>query len=77
MNPQACAVIIVFSTSHAMKIEKRLKARGIQGKMIPVPREISADCNMGMEARVQDADSLAAVLAGVKIDCEIVHWPRE
>ena len=47
MIHRAHVVIIVFSTSHAMKIEKRLKARGIEGKMIPVPPHLSSDCAVG------------------------------
>jgi bacterioferritin-associated ferredoxin len=44
MSENAYAVILVYSTSHAMRIEKLLKARGVACKMIPVPRQISSDC---------------------------------
>lgn len=38
------AVILVYSISHAIRIEGMLKKRGIEAKMIPVPRHLSSDC---------------------------------
>ncbi|MBN1265020.1 MAG: DUF3343 domain-containing protein, partial [Anaerolineales bacterium] len=32
--------IIVYSTSHALRIEELLKQQGIPNKLIPVPRHI-------------------------------------
>ena len=40
------AVILVYSTSHAIKIEKALKAAGVACRMIPVPRHLSSDCGV-------------------------------
>jgi hypothetical protein len=46
MNGEGYAVILVYSTSHAVRIEKLLAERGISCKMIPVPRQISSDCGV-------------------------------
>ena len=46
MSSESYAVILVHSTSHAMRIEKLLGKRGITCKMIPVPRQISSDCGV-------------------------------
>ena len=47
MTPaQTYCVALFDSVSHAMKAEKILKAEGIQHKIIPVPRSISADCGV-------------------------------
>lgn len=68
------AVILVYSTSHAMHIEKLLGQRGIACKMIPVPRQISSDC--GVCIRIPRAHAEAAretvEAAGIEIQ-EIVH----
>lgn len=40
------AVILVDSTSHAIRIEKILGQVGIETKMIPVPRHLSSDCGV-------------------------------
>jgi hypothetical protein len=46
MTPPEYAVILVRSTSHAMRVEKLLRDEGIICKMIPVPRHISSDCGV-------------------------------
>ncbi len=58
MNGESYAVILVYSTSHAMRIEKLLAEQGIACKMIPVPRQISSDC--GVCIRILRADVAAA-----------------
>ena len=58
MSSESYAVILVYSTSHAMRIEKLLGKRGIACKMIPVPRQISSDC--GVYIRIARAQVEAA-----------------
>ncbi len=58
MTGQANAVIIVYSTNHAMHLERLLMGIGIACKMIPVPRHISSDC--GVCLRIGRADIEAA-----------------
>jgi hypothetical protein len=43
---QTYCVALFDSVSHVMKAEKILKAAGVQHKIIPVPRSISADCGV-------------------------------
>jgi hypothetical protein len=44
MNTLEYSVILVHSTSHAVKAEQVLARAGIASKLIPVPRQISSDC---------------------------------
>jgi hypothetical protein len=46
------AVILVDSTSHAMRIERLLNTQHIRNKLIPVPRHLSSDC--GVCVRIAD-----------------------
>jgi hypothetical protein len=46
MSDPEYAVILVYSTSHALRAEKLLAEVGILGKLIPVPRHISSDCGV-------------------------------
>ena len=48
------AVILLPSTSYAIRGEKLLKQEGLSCRLIPVPRHISSDC--GSCIRVQRAD---------------------
>ncbi len=70
MTDELYIVILVYSTSYALRIEKVLVGAGISCKLIPVPRQISSDC--GVCVRIARADreaALAAVeTAGVEIE---------
>ncbi|MGD8458679.1 MAG: DUF3343 domain-containing protein [Anaerolineales bacterium] len=49
--------VVVYSTSHAIQIEKMVSEIGIECKLIPVPRQISSDC--GVCVRIQQGDATA------------------
>ena len=40
------AVILVYSTSYALRAEKFLRNAGILCKLVPVPRHLSSDCGV-------------------------------
>ncbi len=67
MSGEAYAAILVYSTSHAMRIEKLLAERGITCKMIPVPRQISSDCGVCIRILRGDVESAHAAIAAGKI----------
>ena len=54
MSDQQYAVILVYSTSYALRAEKVLNKAGIACKLIPVPRKLSSDC--GVCVRIDRAD---------------------
>lgn len=58
MNSSNHSVVLVYSTSHAIRLEKLLKAGNIPCKLIPVPRHLSSDC--GVCVRFDD-DHRAAI----------------
>ncbi len=64
------AVILVPSTSHALRAEKILQRAGIACKLIPVPRHLSSDC--GVCVRIGREDETAARAALQQADLEIV-----
>ena len=41
-----CTVLTFQSTTEAMAMEKRCRERAIPGRLIPVPREITAGCGL-------------------------------
>jgi hypothetical protein len=73
MTPQEYAVILVYSTSYAIRAEKVLLKTGIRSKMIPVPRHLSSDC--GVCVRIERADKEAAqqALEEVGVEMDSVH----
>lgn len=46
MSRDVYAVVLVYSVSHAIRIEKILKGLEIPCKLIPVPRHLSSDCGV-------------------------------
>lgn len=45
MNKQTYLIIAFHSTSHALDLEEKAQNR-MQGRLIPLPREISAGCGL-------------------------------
>ena len=70
MNGEAYAVILVYSTSHAMRIEKLLAERQIACKMIPVPRRISSDCGVCIRILRGHVDDARGAVAATRIEIQ-------
>ncbi len=44
-----CYAVVTFHTTHAaFQAEKAIRAAGIEGKLIPPPRDITADCTIAL-----------------------------
>ncbi|MCI0515300.1 DUF3343 domain-containing protein [candidate division KSB1 bacterium] len=56
MNAPQYVVILVYSTSHAMRIEQLLIRAKIECKLIPVPRQLSSDCGVCVRLHLHDKD---------------------
>ena len=63
-------VITFHTTSAAMAMEALCAERGLPGRLIPVPREITAGCGMAFRAEPEQEQSLleAANGAGIQVD---------
>ncbi len=62
MSKSRHAVILVASSSHAMRAEHVLHNSGIETKLIPVPRTLSSDCGICVRILATDVSNAAAVL---------------
>ena len=59
MREKNLTVIITFvSTTQAMAMESRGKKTGFEGRIIPVPREISASCGLAWKCGGQNQDTV-------------------
>jgi hypothetical protein len=67
------AVIIVYSTSHALQIEKLLLGEGITCKLIPVPRQISTNCGVCVRIYRRDIEMVLEAITGTHIQIEGIH----
>ncbi len=73
MTAHEYAVILVHSTSHAMRAEKVLCDQGIACKMIPVPRHISSDCGVCVRILHQDIDAARRVVEAASVEIESIR----
>ena len=63
-------VVSFYTTSAAMETEKRCRANGLPGKLIPVPRHITADCGYAWRGDTEQKETLQALLS----DLEVEGW---
>ncbi len=71
--PREKTMKVVFAfptTTMAMKMEAAAKAKGAPGRLIPVPRQISAGCGMAWCAPAADRVSLEQLINAEQIQTE-------
>lgn len=78
------SLVVTFpTTAAAMACEEACAARGLPGRMIPVPGEISAGCGLAWKAAPEAREALASGLAeaGVAVEAmtvvELLEFVRE
>ncbi len=68
-------LILLFNSTHyALKAERAATDAGLTIKMIPVPRGLSAACNMGMEVKMSLRDSVQKALSAASVDATFVLY---
>ena len=68
MRKKKPTLVITFeNTTQAMAAEKFCTESGLPGRIIPVPREITAGCGLAWKARPEDKDTLLAAMDGADL----------
>lgn len=74
MRKRELKLIITFhTTADAMAMEKACKEQEVSGRLIPVPREISAGCGMAWCAPLEEEGKLKMVMNQTGIQEEDFH----
>ena len=61
MRQKTLQLVVTFhTTTAAMAMESACAAAGLPGRLIPVPREITAGCGMAWKAATEDRPALEA-----------------
>jgi len=64
MRQKTLQLVVTFhTTTAAMSMETACHAAGLPGRLIPVPREITAGCGMSWKAEIADRAALEAFVA--------------
>ncbi|MCS7177825.1 MAG: DUF3343 domain-containing protein [Anaerolineae bacterium] len=67
------AVILLPSTSHAIRAEKILREAGIDCQLVPIPRHLSSDCGICVRIPRQAREAARAALEQARLDIESIH----
>ena len=73
MTDKQHTVILVYSTSYALRAEKVLAEAGIPCKLIPVPRHLSSDCGVCVRIERADQEAVLQALEAARVDIEGIH----
>ena len=63
-------IITFHTTAAAIAMEKLCRAKDLPGRLIPVPRELTADCGMAWRAEIDRRAALEALAAGEGLEVE-------
>lgn len=68
LQKKLCLVVTFDAAAAAMAAEKNCLERGVPGRLIPVPREITAGCGLAWKAAAEQEEAVTAALeeAGIK-----------
>lgn len=67
------AVITFHTTAEAMATEKACSIRGIEGRLFPTPRVLTADCGIAWCGPADTLKSLEETLTAEKIEYDRIY----
>lgn len=73
LQKKLCLVVTFDATAAAMAAEKYCLERGVPGRLIPVPREITAGCGLAWKAEVGQEEAVTVALEAAGIAYSGVH----
>jgi hypothetical protein len=74
MRKKELKLVITFhTTADAMAMEKACKNEGAQGRLIPVPRAISAGCGLAWCADLTQREALCTVMKKINLKEQDIH----
>ena len=73
LQKKLCLVVTLDATAAAMAAEKYCLEKGVPGRLIPVPREITAGCGLAWKAEVGQEEAVTAALQEAGIAYSGVH----
>ena len=74
MRPKEMQCIITFqTTTEALLFEQAAKKAGLQGRIIPVPREITAGCGLSWKDNINVKGDLERLLAEQKLGFDHIY----
>ena len=74
MKKKELRLVVTFhTTADAMAMEKACKEQDVPGRIIPVPRAISAGCGLSWCAELLDREQIVEMMKRAGIEEEEIH----
>lgn len=74
MRKKELKLVVTFhTTADAMAMEKACKEHQVPGRIIPVPRAISAGCGLSWCADLSDRETIVSMMKEAGIEEEEIH----
>lgn len=74
MRKKELSIVITFKhTTSAMAMEKLCKEKGIEGRLIPVPRCITAGCGLSWRAPLEVKETLKCAMKTYEIEYDHIY----
>ncbi len=74
MRKKELKLVVTFhTTADAMAMEKACKEYQVPGRIIPVPRAISAGCGLAWCAALEDREQIVSMMRMTGIEEEAMH----
>ena len=70
---QLRTVVTFHTTAEAMALEQICKHRGIGGKLISAPRQLSADCGIAWCSPTEETASIRAAVKESTLEIDAIH----
>ncbi len=69
MRKRTLKLVVTFhTTADAMAMEKACKSQNAPGRLIPVPRQISAGCGLAWCAELSEREQLQEILRAIGVE---------
>ena len=66
-------VILGYSTSHIMHMERLLGDAQVRCRVVPVPRQVSSNCGLCLQIDMDDLDAVTRILDEHDVPNEGIH----
>lgn len=74
MREKQVRIIVTFNTTTgAMAMEKACRAENIPGRLIPVPRQISAGCGLSWLCNKEDREKIQSLIDNNNLEYNNIH----
>ena len=74
MREKQLRLIVTFNTTTgAMAMEKACKKENVPGRLIPVPRQISAGCGLSWLCNKEDKETIESIINNNNLDFANIH----